>query len=99
MGDKVQRRERGKKVQYQLVTTYHVYAFIFLRKTRILASLKDKGQMTRDGGTENRNQRSKGQEQWDKAKKKGTLGQLKDRVQRSGDKEKSRERGDRGRET
>jgi hypothetical protein len=61
--------------------------------------MKDKGQRTRYGGTEDGKQWSKGQEQWNSATKKGTLGQLIDRVQRSGNKERSCERGDRGRET
>jgi hypothetical protein len=34
------------------------------KKTRILASVKDKGQRTRDGGTEDGKQRNKGQDQW-----------------------------------
>jgi hypothetical protein len=64
--------------------------------------MKDKGQRTRDGGTDERKQRRKGQDQRDtycRATKKGTLGQLIERVQRSGDKEQSCERGDRGGET
>jgi hypothetical protein len=36
---------------------------IILRKSRILASIKDKGQRTRDGGAEDGKQRSKGHEQ------------------------------------
>jgi hypothetical protein len=52
-----------------------VYACIFLR-THILASMKNKGQRTRDGGTEGGKQRSKGQEQCNRAAEKGTLGQL-----------------------
>jgi hypothetical protein len=50
------------------------YACIFLRKTYILASMKDIGHRTRDGGTEDGKQRSKGQEQWYRATEKGTLG-------------------------
>jgi hypothetical protein len=98
MEDKVQRREREDKrhVQYQLVASHQMYACIFLRKTCILASMKDKGQRTRDGGIEDGKQRSNGHEQ---SHKKGTLGQLIGRVQRFGNKEQSRERGDRGRET
>jgi hypothetical protein len=61
--------------------------------------MKDKGQRTGGGGTEDGKQKSKGQEQWNRATKKGTLGQLIDRVQRTGDKEQSRETGDRGRDT
>jgi hypothetical protein len=89
MGDKVQRRERRHKgqVQYQLVASHQVDACIFLRKTRILTSMKDKGQRTRDGGTEDGKQRSNGQEQGNRASKNGTLGQLIDRVHRSGVKE------------
>jgi hypothetical protein len=37
----------------------------------------DKGQRTRDGGTEDGKQRSKGQEKWNRATEIGTLGQLK----------------------
>jgi hypothetical protein len=50
------------------------YACIFLRKTYILASMKDIGHRTRDGGTEDGKQRSKGQAQWYRATEKGTLG-------------------------
>jgi hypothetical protein len=46
--------------------------------------MKDKEQRTRDGGREDGKQRSKGQEQWNRATKKGTLGQLIDRVQITG---------------
>ena len=38
--------------------------------------MKDIGHRTRDGGTEDRKQRRKGQEQWNRATEKGTLGQL-----------------------
>ena len=38
--------------------------------------MKDKGQRTRDEGTEDGKQRSKGQEQWNRAKKGEKLGQL-----------------------
>ncbi len=38
--------------------------------------MKDKGQRARDLGTEDRKQRSKGQERWNRAIEKGTLGQL-----------------------
>jgi hypothetical protein len=38
--------------------------------------MKDNGHRTRDGGTEDGKQRSKGQEQWNRASEKGTLGQL-----------------------
>jgi hypothetical protein len=52
MGDIVQRRERGDKKHVHCAVparSQPVYACIFLRKTRILASIKDKGQRTRDG--------------------------------------------------
>jgi hypothetical protein len=39
-----------------------MYACIFLRKTHILASMKEKGQRTREGGTEDGKQRNKEQE-------------------------------------
>jgi hypothetical protein len=42
--------------------------------------MKDKGQRTRDGGTEDGKQRGKGRGQWNGVTKKGTLGQLIDRV-------------------
>jgi hypothetical protein len=58
--------------------------------------MKDKGQRTRDGGTEDGKQRSKGHEQLNRTTKKWTLGQLIDRAQRTGDKEPSLETGDRG---
>jgi hypothetical protein len=48
-----------------------VCACIILRKT--LASKKDKGQKTRDGGTEDVKQRSKGQKHWDKKGDTGTV--------------------------
>ncbi len=38
--------------------------------------MKDNAHRTRDGGTEDGKQRSKGQEQWNRATEKGTLGQL-----------------------
>jgi hypothetical protein len=38
--------------------------------------MKDKGQRTGGGGTEDGKQKSKGQEQWNRATEKGTLGQL-----------------------
>jgi hypothetical protein len=44
---------------------------IILRKTRIIASMKDKGQRTRDSGTEDGKQRNKGQKQWNRATEKG----------------------------
>jgi hypothetical protein len=49
----------------------HVLYFIFLRKTRILASKKDNRQRTRDGGTEDGKKRSK--EQWNRSTEKETL--------------------------
>jgi hypothetical protein len=71
----------------------------FLRKARILASTKDKGQRTRDGGIEDGKQRSNGQEQSHKKGDTGTFDDLTGRVERFGNMEQSRERGDRGRET
>jgi hypothetical protein len=50
------------------------YACIFLRKTYILANIKDYGHRTRDGGTEDGKQSSKGLEQWNRATEKGKLG-------------------------
>ncbi len=41
-----------------------------------IVSIKYKGQRTRDEGAEDRKQRSKGQEQWNRATKRGTQGQL-----------------------
>ncbi len=46
------------------------------KKQNILASTKDKSQRTGDGGTEDGKQRNKGQEQWNRATEKETLGQL-----------------------
>jgi hypothetical protein len=43
-------------------TNYSAEKGKFLGKSRILASIKDKGQRTRDGGTEDGKQRSKGHE-------------------------------------
>jgi hypothetical protein len=44
-GEDSSKKGRGDKgqVQYQLVASHQVYACIFLRKTYILASMKDKG--------------------------------------------------------
>jgi hypothetical protein len=50
-----------------------LYACIFVRKTLILASMTDKGQRTRDGGTEDGKQRSTGQKLWDKKGDTGTV--------------------------
>jgi hypothetical protein len=52
-------------------TEARLFYGIFLRKSRILASMTDKGQRTRGGGREDRKQRSKGHEQWNRAKKRG----------------------------
>jgi hypothetical protein len=41
-----------------------------LRKFRFFASMKNKAQRTRDGGTEDGKQRSKGHEHWNRATKK-----------------------------
>ncbi len=53
----------------------YTYACILLRKTQnIFASTKDKGtEDYRDGGTED-GKRNKGQEQWNRATEKETLG-------------------------
>jgi hypothetical protein len=48
-------------------TEARLFYSIFLRKSRILASVTDKGQRIRGGGTEDRKQRSKGHKQWNRA--------------------------------
>jgi hypothetical protein len=48
-----------------------MHVFILFRKTRIFASVKDKGQRTR---VEDGKQKNKGQKQWNRAT--GTLGQF-----------------------
>jgi hypothetical protein len=55
--------------------------------------MKDKGQRARDGGTEDGKQRSKGHGQWNRATKKGTLGQWIYRVQRTEDNKETRRQG------
>ncbi len=52
-------------------TEARLFYGIFLRKSRILASMTDKGQRTRGGETEDGKQRSKGHEPWNRAKKRG----------------------------
>jgi hypothetical protein len=85
-----------------------MHVHILLRKAQnILARTKDKGQRTRDGGTEGGKQRNKGQELWNGATEKGTLGQLtrvrgrrkEDGTQGTDHARKGTETGDRGLET
>ncbi len=70
-------------------STISVFMYEFctsLRKTLNLARMKDKGQRTRDGGTEDGKQRSHGQEQWNRATEKRTMAKgLGDGERRMGD--------------
>jgi hypothetical protein len=61
--------------------------------------MKDQVERTGDGGTEDEKQRCNGKEQRIRATKKVALALMIGRVQRSGNKVQSCERGDRGRET